>query len=250
MRKRFFWQAAVGLLIGIATMTSIVWGATYNFYFTNTEPGHDSTATPSVTVTDGKAVTTGASPGPSPMGNAAAAAAPAPAPTPAVTAEPVVAAAEEVHETQEQTRARWRLNSSDPLRHWELGLGAQARSTYGMSSVGPGAELDLGYHFTHDLGLEAFIGYNVGTISGWDQLHGGLEFQLIPVHISIGRFTDFIDLGVLAGLSTIAAAPGNYVTVHGGARLDLNFGDRWGLTATGRLNAGYYMVSSGVTIHI
>jgi uncharacterized iron-regulated membrane protein len=54
-RLRYVWHVLIGLIFGIVCLASITWAATYNFYFNNTEQGNNSTATPTVTVTDGKA---------------------------------------------------------------------------------------------------------------------------------------------------------------------------------------------------
>src|SRR5688572_26493888 len=60
----------------------VAWGANYNFYFNNTEQGPNSTATPTLSVVDGKSNGTATSipvaapsPGPAPADNSVAASA-------------------------------------------------------------------------------------------------------------------------------------------------------------------------------
>ena len=97
--------AAIGAgLFGLAAAHA----ATYNFYFNNTEQGDHSTATPSVTVTDGKMEKKpGAEPSPAP---AAVAAQETPPPAVAAPAPAAVVAAAEPSSTA-RARARrtaWR----------------------------------------------------------------------------------------------------------------------------------------------
>src|SRR4051794_19080532 len=47
------WQLLVGVVLSIMALAWVAYGATYNFYFNNTEQGPNSTANPSVSVKDG-----------------------------------------------------------------------------------------------------------------------------------------------------------------------------------------------------
>jgi hypothetical protein len=247
----------------------VAYGATYNFYFNNTEQGPNSTATPHVTVTDGNL--TGAEsktmmgpkkpeseedkeevPAPAP----AAAAAPAPAPAAAASSVAVAPAVEP--------------EGPHPVSHLRLLVGggfvapketvnypgysdpfgnSSGAYSYRSHQIHPGAKFELGFFGTRDVGLNFFGG---GYSDSYDRPHGfgGAELEIQPVHVSIGKAYDLINFGIMVGATTLGRVDDNWVAAHAGARLQFNIGDGWGFAATTRANLGFYAADGSLVIRL
>jgi hypothetical protein len=227
------------------------YAATYNFYFNNTEQGDNSTATPNVVVNDGKKEggkslepkNPALDPAASSQATSAAAAVPGPAPSSA---------------SGQQSTAALPADAVSPPEFRHVRLTAGATDLLGAM----GASVGIGYFFNREFGFNAFgvlsrgdyktFGAN-GTWSGtesWTGFDAGLEMEVTPVRIAVGRIEDLLDLGGMLGVSTIAADTGNWVSPHLGARLNINLGSRWGITTTARLNASYAMAEAGLVFKL
>lgn len=211
------WRALAGLLV--ATQAAPLHAATYNFYFNNTEQGNNSTATPSLTVQDGKMVpTTSASPTPD------ASASPAPA---APQAAPAPQASQEVGFYSQPRRKKhhfrfiggaaytdisykkpgdvFNSNPRDPRPFWEqTTLVSSRRANFSVSGS---------WFFSEHTGLSVVLGDVIGT-----------EFEFAPLGVS-----EFFQPAIMAGLGT-GGAVSTSVFPYVGARAQLNLGKNFGIS--------------------
>jgi hypothetical protein len=98
--------------------------------------------------------------------------------------------------------------------------------------------------------INAFGGaYKTDGISRGQGFVGG-ELELVPLRISLFRFEDLIEGGLMLGASTLKHAVGNVATAHAGARLTFNLGDKWSITTAARANLGYIIGEAGVAIRL
>ncbi len=279
---RLMFQLSVLVVIGVTALTWAAWSATYNFYFNNTEQGNNSTASPTLQVNDGKPTGTGAGnhsllplaaaspvPPPEPVPSAAPSAAPVvvvpvappgatePIGAPAVTA-PAAAPVAIPPTVEPATDSSAEFKPSYfPFRHFRFDLGGSAVYANESGGITFGPSLGVAYFPVKGLGFHFYAGVmntnmynpNDGSFDG-QSVFGGGELELLPVRVSIGRFEDVFELGVLAGASTINASEDNLVTAHAGAVVNFNLGERWGISGIVRGNLGYVMASAGLTIHL
>jgi hypothetical protein len=257
---KIFQRKTAIALGGNLLFSSLSLGAVYNLYFNNTEQGNNSTAQPSVTIQSPNGST---QPLPekapeNPLQTTPTQAAPetaiaplapedsnsesqSPAPqatesTPAIVPAPAQGAVARVYYSGTQ-------QSSDRNWHARFGIGAAQNSHYG--DIGPGFNTSLHYSALPYMNFGILFGTNP---EGADEIYAAAELELIPVKVNLFGFKDVIELGVLAGTTTLAAAPGNLVSLHTGGRVGWNFGDRWSVNATARLNKGF--VSSDLSLGI
>lgn len=127
-----------------------------------------------------------------------------------------------------------------------LGAGASYSGTYYYYAAPSHLTVDFGYAFSKLFAMNAFGGISPVSLSS---AYGGIEGTLYPLH-SHHEGYDTFDLGLVAGASTIATAPGNILSAHLGLRTNLNFSEVFGLTATIRGNAGYSLFQAGFVYHI
>jgi hypothetical protein len=255
--RRFFgqfWKLLVGLVIGLCGLAYVAWGATYNFYFNNTEQGDNSTATPSVTVSDGKATKTPgtpeAQPSPGPSAAPVVTASPTPVEPPApIGPAPAPATAENRSEARLSMLSQfWRELplGQDEQRHFRLTAGGASFLSGG--SIGP--IVDAAIVFNKWVAINGFAA-SLDSDYRRQKATYGAELELTPLHIPLGEaHPRFIELGLVAGVNNIYPLPENYVTPHAGARLTLNFGNTIALTAVGRGNAGHQMIESGIVFKL
>ena len=254
---RWFTVVATGLFGGFYLANA----ATYNFYFNGTEQGDNSTATPTVTVNDD-----GKSKIPAPQassGSPTATASPVP---PVESAVPVSSAHSEISAEKGQK-----------LKHWAIDLSAVSlwadeqmfdHGTYIERNNYFSGALAIRYSFNKDIGLQIFGGTVqknfsqsiTNTSEDWDgeskvlvvgirNWYAGAEITLMPFHLSFGKFENLIDLGALAGGSSLVGVnQNNLIAFHGGAKMDVNLTQNWGVQSSVRGNLGFVMASAGLAL--
>jgi hypothetical protein len=258
---------------------SAAWAGTYNFYFNNTEQGAGSTAAPTVTVSDeakpAKAPAEAPS-APAAVPASAPAEAPALGPPGAIPPPPPGLAPPEIlpppgesvaaAPVEPARPARVRLDfglsglfqggdySSQPLFAPTIGVAFFPIPELGLHFFG-GAYLNSGqgndsYTSTYGGGYPYGGNYGYGSYSSTPEFFFGAELELLPIRISIGRFENLLEIGLLGGGSTIAASYDNVFTFHGGGIVNVNLGEHWGLTGAVRGNLGYVMGSAGLIVHL
>ena len=287
MGRNLSWQTLVGVVFGLTGVAYVSWGATYNLYFNNTEQGNNSTATPNLTVTDGKVSSSGAG-----TTNAAPAAVTTNTTGPAVAepvhTEPVAAPSERADATsiaeaepeRPKKRTKWfkltagagaAIQKYDP--HNLNGMGSDFRSTQ------PALVIEGSMNLVKDLGINIFAASNVSSSHESSSGFFGAELELMPLHLSIGRFENVLDLGLLAGVNnirnltesdTLATFPSSQysgsssssygssgdTTVsrthsvlegHLGARANVNLGNDWAITTAVRGGKDFAMAEAGLS---
>lgn len=179
IKRRNIFAFAYILLLTIACMLLAMEGteaATYNFFFNNTEQGPNSTATPSVTVQDGKLVK---NPGAAGDGEAPAGDATGAAPSPGGEENPPAAPAPAPESVSEVAA----LERTFPDAKWKISLGG-ASPSYGSSS-------DAQYWQTSErtTKLQASLTYYIIPELGASLLAGrltGLELEVAPLRTRTG----------------------------------------------------------------
>ncbi len=269
---RELWVLAIGVFVGFFSVIWVAYGATYNFYFNNSEQGNNSTASPTVHVSDGKGETSGApqaaaGPSPSPSQLPIVQASPAPTPeqaVPATATEAAPAAAAlsssssarlaelEADEERRHVFRRVRLSGGGVLvsqsQNKIYNSSYYPSSSFGFHSQQYGAMGNLGVYLAKPLALNIFFGGYEQKGNG--KAFAGADLEIIPLRVSIWRFTDLIEGGLLVGASSIRKSAYNLATAHVGARLSFNLGDQWTITAAGRGNQGYIMAEAGIGIRL
>lgn len=235
------WKVFFGASLGCVTTVTAVWGATYNFYFNNTEQGPNSTASPSLSVVDGKPSSSGAQ---KTVTNLTEGDAPA-----AKTEVPAVASAQAPAVAKTASSTHVEPKSDDDSHFWRFGLSAGFVGWQDSGSVngpyyGGGsptnnrgvALLSLGLFPAREIGLNLFAGIRS---SGFDDnvtpIFGGAEIEIVPLKISIFRATHLLEFAALGGVSKLTPTSEG-VHVHVGARATINLGERWGIMAAGRIS--------------
>ena len=116
-------------------------------------------------------------------------------------------------------------------------------------SMGGGA-IGIAFFPTRGLGLNLWGGsYDAGR-SSLGRGFAGADLELLPLRVSLGKWENAIEGGILLGASTLRAAHGNVATAHAGARIAFNLGDTFSVTAAGRANLGYLMGEAGIAVHL
>jgi hypothetical protein len=237
---------------------------TYNFYFAKPAKKPESASSPAAPAT-----AAGTESAPAPSGTAAVAPIPGagmpviitntnnigyppadPRSSQAGTPAPVVATP--VSPSPDASLAATAALTQEPHRDpWRLGLAAAYQYGYPIGGLGEehawGGVISLGYFFTPAFGV---VGWG-GTRSQYASDLGGfagLDLEWLPFRIGASDW-QVLELGFLAGGSTLKAATGNIGTFHAGARLDLNFDKHFGLTAAVHANLGYAMLEAGLVTH-
>jgi hypothetical protein len=240
--------ALMGFICGIAMVILSLVGfmrgvqaATYNVLFNNVEQGAGSTANPTVHVADGKAVK---SEGTSVNPLATMEPAPSPAASPAAAPEKTVAAGNGTAPAPEGNKLR--------RARFALGGAVLGQNRGDLESGSKwGGSLNASYFFLDELGVNAFTGWTPGRSA-----LVGTELEFVPLHATFFGQPRFIELGALAGASTLGRSQGLWGTVHAGARATVNFSDRYGLTATVRTNLtdrsryDYLLAEVGLTVRL
>jgi hypothetical protein len=125
----------------------------------------------------------------------------------------------------------------------EDGLGYYVNGDYfadGGDSVG--ASLSVTKNILSYMAVTGFA----GTASESD-FFAGLEGEVIPVRLDLFGYENKIEVAGILGVSSMAAAPGNFLTAHVGARVGFNFNDgNWTLNTLVRGNAGFAMAEVGL----
>ncbi len=240
---RTFLQLTGLASLAMAALASLAMGATYNFYFNNTEQGDNSTANPSLSVVDGKGAKSGGTePLPEVMAQPSHPPTPPAAPpaTETLTGPPPVAAAPE----QSTLMAKVESLLGQPEFH-------KTRFTVG-AGLHPDHDVMLtanaGYFVSREIGFNAFGG--VGSKRRRSEFNGGAELEVVPFRVSLGRIENIVDVGFMVGASTSRPASGNWVSPHLGARVNFNVGSRWSLTVAGRGNLGYGSGEAALAIRL
>ncbi len=227
------------VFVCLGSVSYVAYGATYNFYFNNTEQGPNSTASPSLTVTDGKATSTGADktnvPTPAPASETLA---PAPSPTATTTTSAQVSAL--APEADGPRKRKWRIAA--------LGHAQDRDNAFDMSYSKLGSGVSVGFFPIRELGLSLTAGAT--RIEKNPEAFALAELDFIPIHIALGSWENAIEGGVIGGFNTIRRVNGNAGSLHAGARVGINFSESFGLTASYRLNAGLRMAEAGIVIRI
>jgi len=161
----------------------------------------------------------------------------APAPLPAST----TASSEETVLYKEKI-SRWRLGVST-IYSGEDAVRASNGIVLGSGTM-YGGLVSLGFQMSRAFGLNLYGGAKLVEGSGTLKPHAGLDLELMTFNRSRVDL-NIIDVGLLVGGSTAAAAHGNIGSLHAGARVNINFNPSFGITAVARGNAGYYLLEAG-----
>jgi hypothetical protein len=241
------WQILAGLALAFFGLAYVAWGATYNFYFNNTEQGDNSTATPAVTITEDGKVVKKPGDGTDPK---------------ALSATPAQAqgapAAPEARSQAEQAAAAPSKDASELKWRFLIGLTAQKQYGAGASLADNGGLQPSGsvsYFFNHEFGLTAYGTLLTTNGEGWysyDETHYmlGLEAELVPIRLTFGRTEDLVDVAVVAGAQaeyhSLGADGQTYyydspwhIRPEGGVRVSLNLGHAWSVTGIVRANPDF-----------
>ena len=264
---RFTWLTLAGTLFGFIGVVCVSMGANYNFYFNNTEQGNNSTAAPNLTVTDGKVSSSGAG-----TTNAV---------PPTVVANPMSPVPKgEVAKTEPKMELPSQTGSA-ALTKAEIAQPKQSRKWFKLTASGAAVQKDanrMGYlkysepafvlqgtvSFFRDLGLNAFGAVYTSTDRNSDRFYGA-EFEFIPVHLTIGKLENFIDLGVAVGAnnarqtteiqdataeSKLSYRQQSQFGAHLGFRTSINIGNEWSITAGIRGGREFAMAEAGLSLKL
>lgn len=262
MKNAFMKLYYIGIIVSLVCLAAPkdAHSATYNFYFNNTEQGDNSTATPNVTINDGKApkkqeqkpeVKSEDLPEQYPADEPAVV---SPEATPVPSRPTSTAAARlESRRSFERDHPHWRFIGGAFAAHSE-GNETIERSVFDddwdpfnssyserRSRSGGGVLLTGTYFFTPIIGATVFLGSAAGT-----------EFELTPLHL----LNDTIELGAMVGVTAINYDLIDKASAHVGARLGLNFGRNWGISVAGRMTPypnedfQFQMIEAGLTFRI
>ena len=236
------WPYLMGVLVGslivfggLAIFATALRAATYNTFFNNVEQGANSTANPTLNVSDAKA---------KPI---------------ATSSEPAAVESESAPKTLiPTTTAQVQAPAAVPSefsRH-RLRFGLLANSSANLDSYSGnerqiGGSLSATYFVIDDLGLSAFGGMNSNTRG----FFGG-ELEVVPIHVGIFGLRNLLEVGLLFGTSNLGTNIGTWGSLHGGARLSLALGERFGLSGTVRTNLSernrfqYVLAEAGLTVRL
>lgn len=267
---RSFWQIAVGLSLGLLGLAWGVRGATYNFYFNNTEQGANSTATPTVRVSTDEKSKSGGKSLPAPETQPVSASASGPPSMPGT----VTAKAESTTERGSRDSRHFRVSAGGVILRQDVLVGYDRRygeesleyylidDSHGANRLGgkvafsflPVRSVAITLHST-------FLQEAPPNLEGYqstfqDTFILGLDLEFLPLRFSLGRSEDLIEFGPALGASTFLAsnmgfpAIGRFATLNFGARLNVNLGERWGITSAYRANSFYKMAEAGIAIQL
>lgn len=255
----------LGTMLGLPAQT---YASVYNFYFNNTEQGPNSTASPAISVTDGKVTKT--------LGPEADTTTGASAPASAtVAASPVIGTTESHFTPRPESKL-------DPdFRHWRFEAAAmympesQALVTvdwtahkYVNGNTGSGMVLGVAYFPIPHIGLGLHGGlYRNSSSASELKAFGGADVEVVPWRFSFLGIQDGIEPALLFGGSTIPQDSTNVangvitdspnsdqvVVPVAGARLTMKLKKWLGITAAARIDLdrfSYMTTEAGVTIHL
>jgi hypothetical protein len=246
-----------GVVVGALLFLAGLWGflsmmewataATYNVYFNNVEQGANSTAAPTLHISDSKPV--GAQP-------TSVSETRDPAAEPSA-AEPNKASEPKASESQlpvgASTAARIEALSESSNRWFRLSFlgtsnlsGSDPRDDQGGKKAGA---MLMGSIFPlRDFGINAFAGV---APAGKGYYGGELEFD--PLHLGLFGLDHLIDAGFVVGASSMGQREG-FDIVHSGVRMAVNFGPHYSIVGGLRthLNQGEgdrdWLADAGVSI--
>ena len=242
--------------------------ASYNVFFNNVEQGANSTSSPSLQVSDGKAqkkadqasVATG--PGaPGTQSGIPASDFTDTLPHQEISPETVAKANLTPGVTVAQPPVP-QVYAEDQFRHFRLALsGLNIQNPQWNSNAGTyGGMLTASFFPLRDLGFSLYGAGNANSTGGHGLVYGG-DVEVVPLHLSIFGSHNAIEAGALIGASNIntfnlSTFSDTWGTVHAGARLTFNFGDRFGITTAVRTNLTdrslfhYVMAEAGLTLRL
>ncbi len=148
----------------------------------------------------------------------------------------------------ERERSPWKLTLAVPVINGNRTYtyyNGQTETTGSYRSTHWGALVGLGYNFSQGLAANLYGG--AGLDYKW---MAGLDLELIPFRIPVSETLNILELGFIVGGSTLAAAPGNIGSLHGGARISVNPSNQFGLTGSVRGNLGMWIAEVGLTTRI
>jgi hypothetical protein len=109
-----------------------------------------------------------------------------------------------------------------------------------------GGMMSLGFVFSPMFTLNAFGGAHHATKEKKTLAMVGLDAEFYPFSAAVPPWdVNPVELGLLAGGSTSLGTDGDFGALHAGARLNLNFSPRFGITAIGRVSWSYLMTEVG-----
>lgn len=109
-----------------------------------------------------------------------------------------------------------------------------------------GGIFSLALALSDNMNLNSFGGGQYSDFENQVQFMYGGELEILPFRIPLKRGVDLVQFGFLGGISNLMTSPEHQHTVHAGAKLNINFGHSFGITATGRANLGYVMFDAGI----
>jgi hypothetical protein len=226
------WQLLVATALGLFTLMCMAqgfqsiraYGATFNTIFNNVEQGPGSTSNPVLNVTNGKPTTPATSASTQSSSHSS---------SPVDLGSQVELAPQVASSELPQTTI---ANGELPFRRFRLNVSgtvmkALHESTHPENKF-TGGSLGLSYFLDKDVGFRAIVGGQEGRRS--PLLMG--EFEFLPLRASLFRMEDFMELGVIFGLTNYVPLKDTWGSAYAGVRSNLNLGQRWGVSAALRSN--------------
>ena len=208
-------------IIAVATIMEVVRAANYQVLFNNVEQGSNSTANPTLSVnSDGKATKTQG------MQTTAQTVPQAEAETETETETQIL-----VPQAVATTQTLVEEFTYKKMRMMFLGIAMDRNLRRNSHPNSVGGMLEFTYFPMDSFGMSLF-----GGAGSKKNYFYGAELDLVPLKISLFDMKNFVELTGLMGISSLGKEINTKALGHIGGRLSVNFGERYGLTASYRTN--------------
>jgi hypothetical protein len=241
--SKYFFLACLAVVSFFVAIASTFAG-TYNFYFDNAEQGDNSTATPTVKVNGNEKSDADVTQHPAASSNA-------PAASPVAVAPHLVS-----DEETPRSGVNWNLAdlfNQNRFHHFSFGVGyanfdysskaPYDSNTYMGGDSGEGPLFSVGYDLNRDIGLKIYMAQ---LDNYWID---GANLELTPIHISIGKVDDLIDLGGLVGAEEFHDGwPGEKFVF--GPRMNVNLTPAIQITSACRFTTASRLIEAGMALRL
>lgn len=133
------------------------------------------------------------------------------------------------------------------LSPFKMGLSATA---FSRDRNPIGGLLSLSWYPSRVLGFTAFGGAQYDNNQLASNPYAGLDLEFRPFRLPVTETYDLFQFGFLAGATTLGGYHGNSGSLHLGARVDINLGSTFGITAATRFNLDYAMFEAGIVTRL
>ncbi len=232
---RTFYLMISGIMM---LLTSVVaYGDEYNFFFDKPKAGGSESSAP---VQIPAPVVAPAKAGPIIINNNVSVPNTLTVPTAVAAATPTAAMAGAIAAEGSQADVRPKLR---------LGLSAIVVKVPGSGELtaenfekSAGLMVSLGYRMEPWFGVNGYLGQAGST---GQRTLGGADLELLPI-----RYAGVLELGVLAGSSNFTGRIDRVDALHAGARLNLNAGEHFSISAAGRFGKEMSSAELGISVNI